>query len=120
MAGRIRVLVVVIASLAAGFVPLAILGGEALWWAQILLIGSVPLIVVAVMLTVTFARAIADRPFRWAAIAGLAAVSLSVSGIWIATGSFMGIASLFVALPAVGAFSAVAKWWPELLKGKAW
>lgn len=115
-ANRLRIIAAVLASFVAGFLPVALSGGYGLWWARILLIGSVPLIIIGLMITAIFANSIAAHPYRWATTAGLCAAGLAIVGMWAMTGSLIGIAAVLVALPAVCFFLCLARWWPGLLR----
>jgi hypothetical protein len=115
---RLRVLAVVLASFLAGFIPLLLLGSGGIFWIKILLIGSLPIISFAALVTVVFARSVARHPYRWSAIAGFSAVALSVLWMWMETHTFLGMVSLIIVAPAVGVFMAIARWRPALLCGR--
>lgn len=108
---RVRVILAVLISFGAGFLPLLLFGSEGLWWARILLIGSSPLIAIALVFAWIFARSISKHPYRWAIIAAVSAVGLSVAWMWWVTGSLFGIASAAISFPASIAFMCLAKLW---------
>jgi hypothetical protein len=81
---------------------------EANFYVQLLLVGSVPLIVLASLICFVFARSVAEHPVSWA----LAAIFTTVT-IAAAEAGFAGaILSMVLSVPAAGLFVLLAKIWP--------
>ena len=97
---RLRVTAAVVFSFFAALAPLLLFGWEGLWWAKILMIGGTPFLGIAAITAFTFAGAILRRPLVWAGIASGTAITVSIAGLWLLTGSVIGLASLPIALLA--------------------
>lgn len=97
---RLRVSAAVVCSFFAALAPLMMFGSEGIWWAKILMIGGAPFLGIAAIIAFTFAGAILGRPLVWAGIASATAITVSVVGLWLLTGSFIGLFSLPIALLA--------------------
>lgn len=97
---RLRVTVAVVCSFFAALAPFLMFGWEGLWWAKLLMTGGAPFLGIAAITAFNFAPAICRRPLVWAGTASATAITLSVVGLWLLTGSFIGLASLPIALLA--------------------
>lgn len=98
----------VLASYAAALFLLSLFGGEGLWLATLLVTVSWPLLLLAVLVSFTFAQDVASRPVLWAS----AAVLISLAAGFAVAGRTGLLFSGFVALPAAAAFLASLKKWP--------
>ena len=101
---RLRVTAAVVCSFFAALAPLLLFGWEGLWWAKILMIGGAPFLGITAITAFTFAGAILRRPLVWAGIASATAITVSSVGLWLLTGSAIGLASLPIALLATVIF----------------
>ena len=101
---RIRVVAAVIASFFAVLSPLLLFGREGIWWIQMLVVGSAPLLAIAVLTAFVFAASIRRKPFTWAVSAGVIAIVSSVVTLWLLTGTLIGAVATPVAILAPLAF----------------
>ena len=111
MADRWRVAAAVAASYLLAFAPLLLSGSAGLWWARILMTTSWPLALLACAVSFVFRSSIIRRPLPWAICALVTAVGASVSALYIVTHSWAGLASIFIAAPAVAVFYVLARVW---------
>lgn len=81
--------------------------GAGFWWAQLLGLVSLPLIVVAVVAALAFPRAIVRRPLVWSSAASV--ISLLV-GFLVAQNA--AVISLLVSVPSAVAFVLSLQRWP--------
>ena len=106
---RLRVLAAVVVSYLAGYIPLLLSGWTGWWWAEILLIASLPLAAMAALASLICARSILAHPIMWAVSACVLTIMLSVTVLFAMTGSLVGLASMPVAALAAGVFVLLAK-----------
>lgn len=120
MSARLRVSAAVAASYVLAFAPLLLLGPMGVWWASVMLPMSLPLAFIACAISLCFAASVVQRPAAWNLGAVIAAVALSVVGLRLVSGSWIGVVSVIVAVPAAAIFYLLVRAWlrPKLASAR--
>jgi hypothetical protein len=106
MAIRARLLATIVGSYVAALLPLLVAGPEGVWWIAILLTASAPLMLIAAITALAFSNQIIARPLMWALCGAGAAIGISLIAMWLITGTWVGVVSIVIAIPAALIF-----WW---------